>query len=102
MAAESGPAETLGMTHARDHFKSASTTAATQRQRVQNEMTVVLARWGAAAPGPYGRAVDDWGQQFDSIIAELNHMIEIMDGTAPENGHRGGHLGALPCQKEKS
>jgi WXG100 family type VII secretion target len=91
MAVKHLPVTTSGMNQARSRFEAASTSAATQIQRVSAELASLRASWSGDASVRFGRAMTEWEEQFGVIVAELDRMIEVM----------GGHAGACAV-KEKT
>lgn len=84
MAVKHLPVTTSGMKQARRQFEAASTNAASQIQRVSAELASLQASWNGDASVRFGHAMSDWEAQFGVIVAELNHMIEVMGGHAGE------------------
>jgi WXG100 family type VII secretion target len=82
MAVNNVSVTTPGMKAACGNFETASSTATGQMQRVNSEMVTLQASWTGDASIKFGQAMNDWERQFDIIIRELNHMIEVMGGNA--------------------
>jgi WXG100 family type VII secretion target len=84
MAVQHLPVTTSGMNQARRQFEAASMNAASQIQRVSAELASLRESWNGDAAVKFGHAMSDWEEQFGIIVAELNHMIEVMGGHAEE------------------
>jgi len=77
MGVEGIPGSTPGMKAARGDFERASLTAKGQLRRVKSATASLRAEHNSIE---LDQAMSDWQRQFDVVIRELDHMIEVMGG----------------------
>lgn len=73
---------TPGMLRACSAFEAASTSATSQLRSVNENQAALQASWRGDASNRFSQAMNDWEGQFQIIVKELNHMIEVMGGNA--------------------
>lgn len=82
MGVERVPGTTPGMKAACGDFERASSTAKGQLRRVKSATASLRAEHASIE---LDQAMSDWQRQFDVVIRELDHMIEVMGG--PTKAH---------------
>jgi WXG100 family type VII secretion target len=70
------------MTKAAGLFEGASSEATGHLKSVNEEMAALQASWTGDASLRFGRAMNDWEEEFTKVISQLNHMVEVMGGNA--------------------
>jgi WXG100 family type VII secretion target len=65
-------------------FEGASSEASGHLASVNREMAALQASWTGRASLLFGQAMNEWETNFETVIAKLNHMIEVMGGNATE------------------
>lgn len=73
---------TEGMTGAVQLFTDASSEATGHLKSINEQMAVLQASWTGDASTRFSRAMNDWETNFRTVIAQLDHMIEVMGGNA--------------------
>jgi hypothetical protein len=78
MAVKGAPVSTPAMKAACGDFERASSTAKGQLRRVKSATASLRATGHVSVE--LDQAMNDWQRQFDVVIRELDHMIEVMGG----------------------
>lgn len=63
-------------------FQGAAETATKQMQQVNNNQRELQSAWQGQSSNAFAQAMNTWEGQFNTIIKELIHMIEVMGGNA--------------------
>lgn len=73
---------TPAMQRAMGLFEGAAQTATNQMQQVNNNQAQLQSAWRGMSSNAFAQAMNTWEGQFNTIIKELIHMIEVMGGNA--------------------
>ncbi|OLR92197.1 WXG100 family type VII secretion target [Actinokineospora bangkokensis] len=74
--------DTLGMQRAAQQFEAASSESTGHLRSVNETILALQSTWKGDASNNFSRAMNDWENQFQIIINELNNMIQVMGGNA--------------------
>ena len=77
---------TEGMARAAALFQGASDEATGHLKSINEEMAALQATWTGDASTRFSRAMNDWENNFLTVISKLNDMIEVMTGNAQAYG----------------
>lgn len=81
-AGNSTSVDVVGMGQARTQFESAASTFTGQLGQVNSEVNTLRSTWTGSASVKFGSAMDDWENNFVTVIKELQAMVEAMGGSS--------------------
>lgn len=73
---------TEGLTGAATLFESASSESTGHLKSINEQMAVLQASWTGDASTRFSQAMNEWENNFRTVITQLDHMIEVMGGNA--------------------
>ena len=73
---------TEGLAGAAQLFEGASSESTGHLKSINDQMAVLQASWTGDASTRFSQAMNDWENNFRTVITQLDHMIEVMGGNA--------------------